>query len=170
MGDPVANYTSRLQEQEKEIKLLQDEIERLRDPQEMNFTSSQLDELREENSRLKYRLNILKRLSVFLTGYGCILLIHEGKFLIFQRGQSEVRSAHQQHEDDYISQKSLSSRLSWSALGRTHRLRVMECKVKLLDGTDYTCTVEVGDDDDDDDEGQFNEGRHIIMLTVNGLS
>ncbi|XP_050983315.1 band 4.1-like protein 3b isoform X7 [Labeo rohita] len=59
-----------------------------------------------------------------------------------QQGQSEVRSAHQQHEDDYISQKSLSSRLSWSALGRTHRLRVMECKVKLLDGTDYTCTVE----------------------------
>uniref|UniRef100_A0A9J7YZC5 Arginine--tRNA ligase, cytoplasmic n=1 Tax=Cyprinus carpio carpio TaxID=630221 RepID=A0A9J7YZC5_CYPCA len=46
---------------EGEIKLLQDEIERLRDPQELNFTSSQLDELREENSRLKYRLNILKR-------------------------------------------------------------------------------------------------------------
>uniref|UniRef100_A0A8C1LTB7 Arginine--tRNA ligase, cytoplasmic n=1 Tax=Cyprinus carpio TaxID=7962 RepID=A0A8C1LTB7_CYPCA len=45
----------------QEIKLLQDEIERLRDPQELNFTSSQLDELREENSRLKYRLNILKR-------------------------------------------------------------------------------------------------------------
>uniref|UniRef100_A0A8C2HNB5 Erythrocyte membrane protein band 4.1-like 3b n=1 Tax=Cyprinus carpio TaxID=7962 RepID=A0A8C2HNB5_CYPCA len=34
--------------------------------------------------------------------------------------------------------------LSWSALGRTQRLRVMECKVRLLDGTDYTCTVEVG--------------------------
>ncbi|KAF4117923.1 hypothetical protein G5714_002476 [Onychostoma macrolepis] len=58
-------------------------------------------------------------------------------------GQSEVRSAgQQQHEDDYISQKSLSSRLSWSAIGRTQRLKVMECKVKLLDGTDYTCTVE----------------------------
>ncbi|KAL0201920.1 hypothetical protein M9458_005107, partial [Cirrhinus mrigala] len=74
--------------------------------------------------------------------------------------------------DDYISQKSLSSRLSWSALGRTHRLKVMECKVKLLDGTDYTCTVEVGDDDDDDDdddEEQFNEDRQIIILTVNGL-
>lgn len=89
-------------------------------------------------------------------------------FAVFPQGQSEVRSAQQQHEDDYISQKSLSSRLSWSALGRTHRLRVMECKVKLLDGTDYTCTVEVGDDDDD--EGHLNEGRHIIMLTVNGLS
>uniref|UniRef100_A0A8C0YEG8 Erythrocyte membrane protein band 4.1-like 3b n=1 Tax=Cyprinus carpio carpio TaxID=630221 RepID=A0A8C0YEG8_CYPCA len=56
-------------------------------------------------------------------------------------GQAEVRSA-DQHQDDYISQKSLSSRLSWSARGRTQRLKVMECKVKLLDGTDYTCTVE----------------------------
>ncbi|XDV39164.1 hypothetical protein PO909_008440 [Leuciscus waleckii] len=60
MGDPVGEHTSRLQRQEREIKLLQDEIERLRDPQQLNFTSSQLDELREENSRLKYRLNILK--------------------------------------------------------------------------------------------------------------
>lgn len=41
--------------------MLQDEIERLRDPHDLNLTSSQLDELREENSRLKYRLNILKR-------------------------------------------------------------------------------------------------------------
>lgn len=32
--------------------------------------------------------------------------------------------------------------MSWSALGRSHRLKVMECKVTLLDGTDYTCTVE----------------------------
>lgn len=61
MGDPVTEYASRLQRQEREIKLLQDEIERLRDPQDLNLTSSQLDELREENSRLKYRLNILKR-------------------------------------------------------------------------------------------------------------
>ncbi|XP_056302077.1 arginine--tRNA ligase, cytoplasmic [Danio aesculapii] len=61
MGDPVTEYASRLQRQEREIKLLQDEIERLRDPQDLNFTSSQLDELREENSRLKYRLNILKK-------------------------------------------------------------------------------------------------------------
>ncbi|XP_067232630.1 arginine--tRNA ligase, cytoplasmic [Chanodichthys erythropterus] len=60
MGDPVAEHTSRLQRQESEIKLLRDEIERLRDPQQLNFTSSQLDVLREENSRLKYRLNILK--------------------------------------------------------------------------------------------------------------
>lgn len=61
MGDPVANYTSRLKQQEGEVMLLQDEIESLRDPQELNFTSSQLDELREENSRLKYRIDILKR-------------------------------------------------------------------------------------------------------------
>ncbi|XP_052391435.1 protein 4.1 isoform X12 [Carassius gibelio] len=52
-------------------------------------------------------------------------------------GSSEVRSAdQQQHEEDYVSQKSLSSR------GRTQRLKVMECKVRLLDGSDYTCTVE----------------------------
>ncbi|KAK7159937.1 hypothetical protein R3I94_006081 [Phoxinus phoxinus] len=54
------------------------------------------------------------------------------------QSQSEVR----QQEEDYISQKSLSSRVSWSALGRSHRLKVMECKVTLLDGTDYTCTLE----------------------------
>ncbi|XP_048020688.1 band 4.1-like protein 3b isoform X3 [Megalobrama amblycephala] len=59
-------------------------------------------------------------------------------------GQSEGSSSElqQQHEDHYISQKSLSSRVSWSALGRSHRLKVMDCKVTLLDGTDYTCTVE----------------------------
>ncbi|XP_056098157.1 band 4.1-like protein 3b isoform X9 [Rhinichthys klamathensis goyatoka] len=54
------------------------------------------------------------------------------------QSQSEVR----QQEDDYISQKSVSSRVSWSALRRSHRLKVMECKVTLLDGTDYTCTLE----------------------------
>ncbi|XP_039517041.1 band 4.1-like protein 3b isoform X2 [Pimephales promelas] len=51
--------------------------------------------------------------------------------------QSEVKQ-----EEDYISQKSVSSRVSWSAIRRSHRLKVMECKVKLLDGTDYTCTLE----------------------------
>ncbi|XDV28349.1 hypothetical protein PO909_031682 [Leuciscus waleckii] len=54
------------------------------------------------------------------------------------QSQSEVR----QQEEDYISQKTLSSRVSWSALSRSHRLKVMECKVTLLDGTDYTCTLE----------------------------
>ncbi|KAG1932125.1 band 4.1-like protein 2 isoform d [Pimephales promelas] len=53
------------------------------------------------------------------------------------QSQSEVKQ-----EEDYISQKSVSSRVSWSAIRRSHRLKVMECKVKLLDGTDYTCTLE----------------------------
>ncbi|XP_056302773.1 band 4.1-like protein 3b isoform X5 [Danio aesculapii] len=52
------------------------------------------------------------------------------------------RKGQHQCEEDYISQKSLSSRLSWSALGRSYRLKIMECKITLLDGTDYTCTVE----------------------------
>ncbi|KAI7795948.1 arginine--tRNA ligase, cytoplasmic [Triplophysa rosa] len=61
MDDPVSEYTSRLQRQEKDIKLLQGEIERLKNPQELNFASSHLEELKEENIRLKYRLNILKK-------------------------------------------------------------------------------------------------------------
>uniref|UniRef100_UPI00403A2BE1 band 4.1-like protein 3b isoform 1 n=1 Tax=Danio rerio TaxID=7955 RepID=UPI00403A2BE1 len=52
------------------------------------------------------------------------------------------RKGQHQREEDYLSQKSLSSRLSWSALGRNYRLMIMECKITLLDGTDYTCTVE----------------------------
>ncbi|XP_056586151.1 arginine--tRNA ligase, cytoplasmic [Triplophysa dalaica] len=61
MACPVSEYTSRLQRQEKDIKLLQDEIERLKNPQDLNFASSHLEELKEENIRLKYRLNILKK-------------------------------------------------------------------------------------------------------------
>lgn len=61
MDGPVSEYTSRLQRQEKDIKLLQVEIERLKNPQELNFSSSHLEDLKEENSRLKYRLNILKK-------------------------------------------------------------------------------------------------------------
>ncbi|KAL6470356.1 hypothetical protein MHYP_G00214750, partial [Metynnis hypsauchen] len=61
MGDPVAEYTARLQQQEREIKSLSAEIERLKNPQNLDFSSTGLDELREENARLKYRLNILKK-------------------------------------------------------------------------------------------------------------
>uniref|UniRef100_A0A8B9HAM1 Arginine--tRNA ligase, cytoplasmic n=1 Tax=Astyanax mexicanus TaxID=7994 RepID=A0A8B9HAM1_ASTMX len=61
MDDPVSEYTARLLQQEKEIKLLSAEIERLKDPQSLDFSSTGLDELREENTRLKYRLNILKK-------------------------------------------------------------------------------------------------------------
>ncbi|XP_030649394.1 arginine--tRNA ligase, cytoplasmic [Chanos chanos] len=60
MGDLVAEYTSRLQRQENEIKSLSAEIESLKNPQNVG-SLSHLDELREENARLKYRLNILKR-------------------------------------------------------------------------------------------------------------
>ncbi|KAM6907260.1 arginine--tRNA ligase, cytoplasmic [Xenentodon cancila] len=63
MGDPVSQYTARLQQQEREIQSLSAEIESLKNPQNSeNLTpSSRLDELREENAKLKYRLNILKR-------------------------------------------------------------------------------------------------------------
>uniref|UniRef100_A0A4W4HNW1 FERM domain-containing protein n=1 Tax=Electrophorus electricus TaxID=8005 RepID=A0A4W4HNW1_ELEEL len=45
-------------------------------------------------------------------------------------------------EEDYISQKSLSSRLPRTSLGSIHRLETMQCRIALLDGSDYTCTVE----------------------------
>ncbi|CAL8362319.1 unnamed protein product [Lota lota] len=60
MGDPVADYTARLQEQERQIKTLSAEIDRLKNPQDLE-PSAHLASLMEENSRLKYRLNILKR-------------------------------------------------------------------------------------------------------------
>ncbi|KAG9351943.1 hypothetical protein JZ751_023194 [Albula glossodonta] len=60
MGDPVAQYAVRIQQQEREIKCLSAEIEKLKNP-ETHGISSQLNELREENAKLKYRLNILKR-------------------------------------------------------------------------------------------------------------
>ncbi|XP_026855914.2 arginine--tRNA ligase, cytoplasmic isoform X1 [Electrophorus electricus] len=59
MCDPVTEYTARLQQQESEIKSLSSEIETLKNPQDL--FSEGLDELREENARLKYRLNILKK-------------------------------------------------------------------------------------------------------------
>ncbi|GAA6232524.1 arginine--tRNA ligase, cytoplasmic isoform X2 [Lates japonicus] len=60
MGDPVTDYTARLQQQELEIRNLSAEIESLKNPQNLS-SSTRLDELREENAKLKYRLNILKR-------------------------------------------------------------------------------------------------------------
>ncbi|XP_056140367.1 arginine--tRNA ligase, cytoplasmic [Lampris incognitus] len=59
MGDPVAEYESRLDAQEQEIRSLSAEIENLKNPQ--NQASATLSDLREENARLKYRVNILKR-------------------------------------------------------------------------------------------------------------
>uniref|UniRef100_A0A1A7Z4U5 Arginine--tRNA ligase, cytoplasmic n=1 Tax=Iconisemion striatum TaxID=60296 RepID=A0A1A7Z4U5_9TELE len=60
MGDQVTEYTARLQQQEREIQSLSVEIESLKNPQNLS-PSPRLDELREENAKLKYRLNVLKR-------------------------------------------------------------------------------------------------------------
>ncbi|TDH05253.1 hypothetical protein EPR50_G00141690, partial [Perca flavescens] len=60
MGDPITEYTTRLQQQEREIRSLSAEIESLKNPQNLS-PSPRLDELRDENTKLKYRLNILKR-------------------------------------------------------------------------------------------------------------
>lgn len=46
--------------QEREIQSLSAEIEGLKNPQNLG-PSLRLDELREENAKLKYRLNVLKR-------------------------------------------------------------------------------------------------------------
>lgn len=60
MGDPLTEYHSRLEQQEKQIKTLTAEIESLKKPHSLGATT-RLDELRDENTKLKYRLNILKR-------------------------------------------------------------------------------------------------------------
>ncbi|TNN64640.1 Arginine--tRNA ligase, cytoplasmic [Liparis tanakae] len=66
MGDPVTEYTARLLRQEQEIRSLSAEIESLKKPQTLG-PSQQMDELRDENTKLKYRVNILKR-SLLLEG------------------------------------------------------------------------------------------------------
>lgn len=48
--------------QENEIKALSAEIEHLKNPAALGVPN-QIEELREENAKLKYRLNILKRVS-----------------------------------------------------------------------------------------------------------
>ncbi|XP_062391978.1 arginine--tRNA ligase, cytoplasmic [Sardina pilchardus] len=60
MGDPIAEYTARLLRQENEIKALSAQIDSLKNPVALGVPNH-IDELREENTKLKYRLNILKR-------------------------------------------------------------------------------------------------------------
>lgn len=60
MADPLTEHHRRLEEQEKQIKSLSAELESLKNPQSLG-TTARLDELRDENAKLKYRLNILKR-------------------------------------------------------------------------------------------------------------
>ncbi|RXM32365.1 Protein KIBRA [Acipenser ruthenus] len=62
MADRVAEYTSRIQQQEREVRSLSAEIEKLKNPETAGF-SSHLEGLREENAKLKYRLNILKKIN-----------------------------------------------------------------------------------------------------------
>lgn len=50
---------------------------------------------------------------------------------------------YQQFEDDKLSQKSSSSKLSRSPLKIVKRPKSMQCKVTLLDGSDYGCDVDV---------------------------
>ncbi|XP_019401876.1 PREDICTED: band 4.1-like protein 3 isoform X3 [Crocodylus porosus] len=49
---------------------------------------------------------------------------------------------YQQFEDDKLSQKSSSSKLSRSPLKIVKRPKNMQCKVTLLDGSEYACDVE----------------------------
>ncbi|XP_077126379.1 band 4.1-like protein 3 isoform X27 [Ranitomeya variabilis] len=49
---------------------------------------------------------------------------------------------YQQLEDDKVSQKSVSSKLSKSPLKSAKRPKNMQAKVALLDGSEYTCEVE----------------------------
>lgn len=55
----MSEYSDRLQNQEKEIQFLWSQMENLKE--EMTSSSPALEELREENTRLKYRLNILQK-------------------------------------------------------------------------------------------------------------
>lgn len=50
---------------------------------------------------------------------------------------------YQQFEDDKLSQKSSSSKLSRSPLKIVKKPKNMQCKVMLLDGSEYGCEVEV---------------------------
>ncbi|XP_066435683.1 band 4.1-like protein 3 isoform X3 [Eleutherodactylus coqui] len=52
------------------------------------------------------------------------------------------QSEYQQLEDDKVSQKSVSSKLSKSPLKSAKRPKNMQAKVTLLDGSEYTCEVE----------------------------
>uniref|UniRef100_A0A8C0WYR8 Uncharacterized protein n=1 Tax=Castor canadensis TaxID=51338 RepID=A0A8C0WYR8_CASCN len=60
MDGLVAQYSARLLRQEKEIKSLTAEINRLKSCGYLE-TSPNLEQLREENLKLKYRLNILRK-------------------------------------------------------------------------------------------------------------
>ena len=49
----------------------------------------------------------------------------------------------EQQEEDQVSHRSSTSRLSRSPLRGVKKVKIMQCKVTLLDGSDYTLNVEV---------------------------
>ncbi|MFT7813890.1 band 4.1-like protein 3 isoform X3 [Arapaima gigas] len=64
-----------------------------------------------------------------------------------QNGQKETEEIpasklDYQFDDDKVSQRSSSSKLSKSPLKTAKKPKNMQCKVSLLDGSDYTCVVE----------------------------
>lgn len=52
-------------------------------------------------------------------------------------------SCQEQQEEDQVSHRSSTSRLSRSPLRAVKKVKIMQCKVTLLDGSDYTLDVEV---------------------------
>lgn len=60
MASAADEYRARLKEQEKEIRSLVAEIERLKNPLVPDISPG-LSKMQEENAKLKYRLNVLKR-------------------------------------------------------------------------------------------------------------
>ncbi|KAJ8272885.1 hypothetical protein GJAV_G00094590 [Gymnothorax javanicus] len=57
-------------------------------------------------------------------------------------GVPQSKQDYSQFEDDKVSRRSSSSRQSKSPLKTTKKVKNMQCKVTLLDGSDYTCVVE----------------------------
>lgn len=66
-----------------------------------------------------------------------------------QAGEREVggvpqgKANHQPSEEDGASHWSSSSKLTRSPVKVTKKPKNMQCKITLLDGSDYTCVVEV---------------------------
>ncbi|XP_028284015.1 protein 4.1-like isoform X3 [Parambassis ranga] len=53
-----------------------------------------------------------------------------------------ARKEQEPHEEDQVSHRSSTSRLSRSPLRGVKKVKIMQCKVTLLDGSDYTVSVE----------------------------
>lgn len=58
---------------------------------------------------------------------------------------AQGKTDQQSTEDESTPYKSTSSKLSKSPVKVTKKPKNMQCKVTLLDGSDYTCVVEVSE-------------------------